>query len=105
MLGMLLEFSLMDLLYSVLGMAIVFAVLAILICYLVIQEKVIGVFDKKKKNKTEPEAQISGAEVPAIESGISEEEIAAISAAIAAYYESSDADENVDFVVRRIRKI
>ena len=92
MLGMLLEFSVMDLVYSALGIAIVFAVLAILIGYLAVQRKVLGCFDRKKK----PES--------AIEEGISEEEIAAISAALAAYYDGCE-DENTDFVVRRIRKI
>lgn len=102
MLGMLLEFSVMDLVYSALGMAIVFAVLAILIGYLAVQRKVLGCFDRKKKPESAP--VITEEALPAIEEGISEEEIAAISAALAAYYDGCE-DENTDFVVRRIRKI
>lgn len=101
MLGMLLEFSVMDLVYSALGIAIVFAVLAILIGYLAVQRKVLGCFDRKKP---ESAPEITEEALPAIEEGISEEEIAAISAALAAYYDGCE-DENTDFVVRRIRKI
>lgn len=105
MLGMLMEFSVMDVLYSILGIAIVFAVLAILIGYLFIQRKVLGLFEGKNKKAAENKA-VDAEEVPLIEDdGISEEEIAAVTAALMAFYESDGEDSNAEFVVRKIRRI
>ncbi len=89
--------------YSVFGLAFVIVGIALLVGVFTLLGFVMKKFNERKgKGKAEP-VSVPKSQQPAVEEGVSPEVVAAITAAITAYYEK----ENVpcDFVVRRIGKL
>ena len=91
--------------YSVFGFVFVFLGIALLILVFTL----LGIIMKhinERGEKTRKEAQeraVAASPVTTTEEGVSPEVVAAITAAIAAYYEGEQV--KCDFVVRRIKKI
>lgn len=100
-------------LYSVIGFVLVIAVLILLIVLLVVFSKILNAIPsgKTKQEKRQPAAVQPSA--PAASDDVEAETVAAITAAIAAYYDGApaaaqSADEDdipVPFVIRSIRKL
>ena len=112
MTGMLLEFGIMDIVYSVMGYALVFVVLALLIACVLLLGKIITSINGKKEAKSgKAQAAPQVVEPAVVETNVSdEEEIAAvITAAIMMCMETQEnepaAQTNTGFVVRKIKKI
>ena len=112
MTGMLLELTAMDAVYSVMGYALIFVVLSILIGYLFLQSKFFGIVKNKKKGKTE-KVTVAPQEIqPAVvETNVSDEEelaaviTAAIMMCMEAQGEAPAERTQTGFVVRKIKKI
>lgn len=90
--------------YSVFGFVFVFAGITLLVLIFMLfglVMKKINAYGEKKRNRAaaQPETQTP---VPAEDSDVSSEELAVITAAIAAYYEGERV--KCDFVVRRIKR-
>ena len=112
MTGMLLELTAMDAVYSVMGYALIFVVLSILIGYLFLQSKFFGMVKNRKKGKTEKTVAAPQVVEPApVETNVSDEEelaaviTAAIMMCMEAQGEAPVARTNTGFVVRKIKKI
>ena len=100
-------------LYSVIGFVLVIAVLILLIVLLVVFSKILNAIPsgKTRQEKRQPAAVQPSA--PAASDDVEAETVAAITAAIAAYYDGAtaavqSADEDdipVPFVIRSIRKL
>ncbi len=112
MMGLLLEFETIDLLYALIGIVFVFIVLFILILYVGIQAKVFS--HRKKENEGEkqkmPEALPSPVMSTAAVKADEDELVAVITAAIMVYYDGQDVHDvqnktNTGFIVKRIKKI
>lgn len=109
MMGLLLEFETIDLLYALIGIVFVFIVLFILILYVGIQAKVFS--RRKKGNEGEkqkmPEALPSPVMSTAAVKADEDELVAVITAAIMVYYDGQDVQNktNTGFIVKRIKKI
>lgn len=112
MMGLLLEFETIDLLYALIGIVFVFIVLFILILYVGIQAKVFS--RRKKGNEGEkqkmPEALPSPVMITATVKADEDELVAVITAAIMVYYDGQDVHDvqnktNTGFIVKRIKKI
>lgn len=112
MMGLLLEFETIDLLYALIGIVFVFIVLFILILYVGIQAKVFS--HRKKENEGEkqkmPEALPSPVMSTAAVKADDDELVAVITAAIMVYYDGQDVHDvqnktNTGFIVKRIKKI
>jgi|GEM_PF-2930309 len=112
MMGLLLDFETIDLLYALIGIVFVFIVLFILILYVGIQAKVFS--HRKKENEGEkqkmPEALPSPVMSTAAVKADEDELVAVITAAIMVYYDGQDVHDvqnktNTGFIVKRIKKI
>ena len=112
MMGLLLDFETIDLLYALIGIVFVFIVLFILILYVGIQAKVFS--HRKKESEGEkqkmPEALPSPVMSTAAVKADEDELVAVITAAIMVYYDGQDVHDvqnktNTGFIVKRIKKI
>ena len=111
MTGMILGLTTMDALYSVMGYALIFVVLTILIVYLTIQSKVFGSIKNKKNKAEKAPAAPQVAEAAPVETNVSDEEelaaviTAAIMMCMEAQGEAPAERTQTGFVVRKIKKI
>ncbi len=87
--------------YAVFGFAFVFAGIALLICIFTLLGFLMSKLSGRKRKREERASAVNSV-LPEAE-GIPPETVAAIAAALAAYYE--EAPQKCDFVVRRIKRL
>ena len=92
-----------SLIYALVGFAITFLGVAILIFLIWLVGKIIGSVTGKRRSKQNAAQASLPADVPAEDDGLSEEIRVAIVAAISAYYMSESS--NCEFKVKRIKRL
>ena len=89
--------------YSVFGFIFVFVGITLLILFFMALGLLMRKLDKRKAAKTQKVAVANPVLIPQVEEGVTPEIVAAITAALMAYYETEHAE--CEFKVRRIKRL